>query len=218
MGDSGIIPEDYRAMIDLVTRQGPHARPGSLVTLTPAVREAIDMWHRLLLTLNARSACTVISRPRVPGEATSDASFSGWGWEGMGQYGYGQWPAEWRDRIGQLLRPPRRQPRPGSSAPGLAMGTILGTGSGLGQDWVRTGHTRARTGHTCRFSVPARARPDVPGTVRAACSAAHWPARALHHSADQHARLAEEPHGISARPCSSRSSSRGLREAQGSLR
>ena len=129
----------YRAMIDLVTRQGPHARPGSLVTLTPAVREAIDMWHRLLLTLNARSACTVISRPRVPGEATSDASFSGWGWEGMGQYGYGQWPAEWRDRIGQLLRPPRRQPRPGSSAPGLAMGTILGTGSGLGQDWVRTG-------------------------------------------------------------------------------
>ena len=60
--------------------------------------------------------------------------------------------------------PPRRQPRPGSSG----LGTILGTGSGLGQDWVRTGHTRARTGHTCRFSVPARARPDVPGTVRAA--------------------------------------------------
>ena len=33
--------------------------------------------------------------------------------------------------------PPRRQPRPGSSG----LGTILGTGSGLGQDWVRTGHT-----------------------------------------------------------------------------
>ena len=54
-------------------------------------------WSKLLHILNTSSARTVISRQRVPGEVTTDASFAGFGWAGMGLYEYGAWPADWQE-------------------------------------------------------------------------------------------------------------------------
>jgi hypothetical protein len=66
------------------------------------------MWHRLLTLLNGRPISTVVARTVVPSEATTDASFAGWGWEGMGAFDYGAWPADWTSRIGR--------PEPGCDA------------------------------------------------------------------------------------------------------
>ena len=91
----------YRALIDAVTALGPRPRPGRQFKVTPAIREGIDMWQRLLSLLNFRSAWTPVLRPTVPYEAATDASFTGWGWVGMGLFDHAAWPADWTDRVGR---------------------------------------------------------------------------------------------------------------------
>ena len=91
----------YRALIDAVTALGPRPRPGQRFRVTPAIRDGIDMWHRLFSLLNFRSAVTSVLRPTVPGEASTDASFTGWAWVGMGLFDHSAWPIDWTDRIGR---------------------------------------------------------------------------------------------------------------------
>lgn len=93
----------YRALIDAITSLGPDPPKGRRLTINQAMQDGIDMWCTLLGLLNTRPISAPISRHRVPGEVTSDASFDGWGWEGMGDFAFGQWPTDWTDRIG---RPP----------------------------------------------------------------------------------------------------------------
>jgi hypothetical protein len=99
----------YRELIDAMVAAGPKASPSSLLEISPAVRAAIQTWSKLLHILNTSSARTVISRQRVPGEVTTDASFAGFGWAGMGLYEYGQWPADWQERIGQHAKREHRR-------------------------------------------------------------------------------------------------------------
>ena len=68
------------------------------------MRADIDAWRRLLHALNARSAFTAARRFCPDFEIRTDASLSGWGWASFGEYGYGAWPAVWRDRIGMESR------------------------------------------------------------------------------------------------------------------
>lgn len=91
----------YRELIDAIVAAGPNAPPSKPLKVSAAVRAAIEMWAKLLGLLNAHSARTVISRQRVPGEVTTDASFAGFGWAGMGAYEYAAWPEDWQQRIGQ---------------------------------------------------------------------------------------------------------------------
>ena len=93
----------YRALIDAVTALGPRVRMTAAVRVGAALLDSIAMWHQLLSLLNARSARAPILRPTVPGEATTDASLSGWAWEGMGVFEHDSWPSDWAGRLGRAL-------------------------------------------------------------------------------------------------------------------
>ena len=66
-----------------------------------AMRDGVSMWITMLGLLNKRPISTPISRIHVPGQVTTDASFAGWGWEGMGSHALGPWPEDWAHRIGR---------------------------------------------------------------------------------------------------------------------
>ena len=91
----------YRALIDAVTALGPKMRMSAPVRVSAAMLDSISMWNKLLSLLNAKSARAPILRPTVPGEATTDASISGWAWEGMGVFEHDAWPSDWVDRLGR---------------------------------------------------------------------------------------------------------------------
>ena len=94
----------YRALIDAVTALGPRKKRQQKVEVSAAMREGIDMWLRLLTLLNARSASCPALRPTVPQEATTDASLTGWAWEGMGAFDHGPWPSDWAGSLGRATR------------------------------------------------------------------------------------------------------------------
>ena len=91
----------YRALIDAVTALGPNPSPKARVKFDDAIRDGVSMWITMLGLLNQRPVSTPISRILVPGQVTTDASFAGWGWEGMGSHALGQWPEDWIHRIGR---------------------------------------------------------------------------------------------------------------------
>jgi hypothetical protein len=91
----------YRALIDVITAMGPRPRASSPVRIGAAVRDSLATWDLLLSLLNARSAQAPVLRPTVPGEATTDASLTGWAWEGMGLFEHDAWPSDWQGRLGR---------------------------------------------------------------------------------------------------------------------
>lgn len=93
----------YHALQDAVVALGPRRSMSSLVQVSAAMRDSISMWAKLLSLLNARSARAPILRATVPGEVTTDASLSGWGWAGMGICAAGAWPTDWEGRLGRAI-------------------------------------------------------------------------------------------------------------------
>ena len=93
----------YHALIDALADLGPSPHPKRRVNLALPLKENIRMWRKLLSLLNARSARTRTLRPTVPTAAATDASLTGWGWSGMGQFEYDAWPADWKDKLGRAL-------------------------------------------------------------------------------------------------------------------
>jgi len=93
----------YRAIIDAVSELGPNPAPFRRIRVTNAMRAGLEMWQRMLSLINARSACAPVRRISVPGECSTDASFGGWGWQGMGVFDFAAWPADWRERIGRQV-------------------------------------------------------------------------------------------------------------------
>ena len=93
----------YRALLDAIAALGPRPAHYLRIRVTPAMRAGLDMWRNMMGLLNARSATAPVLRPTVPGEATSDASFAGWGWTGLGAFDFAAWPDDWTDRIGRGL-------------------------------------------------------------------------------------------------------------------
>ena len=93
----------YHALQDAVVALGRDRTMASKVTVSLAMRYSLSLWSKLLSLLNARSAAAPISRVRVPGEVTTDASLSGWGWAGMGICAAGRWPADWAGRLGRAV-------------------------------------------------------------------------------------------------------------------
>jgi hypothetical protein len=93
----------YHALMDELAALGPLPCSRRRVRVSASMRANVAMWRRLLNLLNARSAVTRVLRPEVPTEAATDASLSGWGWCGMGQFAYDRWPADWLDRLGRAL-------------------------------------------------------------------------------------------------------------------
>lgn len=91
----------YRALIDTVTALGPRPRQSRRVLVSAAMRDGIQTWDHLLSVLNARSARAPVLRPTVPGEASTDASLTGFAWEGMGTFEHAAWPADWHGRLGR---------------------------------------------------------------------------------------------------------------------
>lgn len=92
----------YRALIDSVTALGPDAPHTARIPVTTPMQDSLSMWYALLVTINDRSAVAPATRPLVPGEIQTDASFTGWGWVGMGQRSQGPWPTDWQSRIGRV--------------------------------------------------------------------------------------------------------------------
>ena len=154
----------YRPLINLTVQQKRSYQPRRLIPLSSAAREAILMWDKLLRTLNVRSACTVISRRRVPGEATSDASFSGWGWAGMGSFAYDGWPREWLARIGIWIEHDAIPgSEPGSSAAAPPAPIVHKQKSGRGcvlSPWDPESRNSLTLDHTC--TVPGGDQADPP--------------------------------------------------------
>ena len=93
----------YHALIDAVTKLGPHPRPSAPVKIKPAIVSNLEMWQQLLQALNFRSARALIDTPRVPGECATDASLTGYGWCGMGVFIFDKWPEDWDGRLGREL-------------------------------------------------------------------------------------------------------------------
>ena len=93
----------YHALIDALADLGPCPHPKQQVQLAAPLKENIRMWRKLLNLLNARSARSMPLRPTVPTDAATDASLTGWGWSGMGQFEFDAWPPDWKDKLGRAL-------------------------------------------------------------------------------------------------------------------
>lgn len=96
-----------RFLLNMLRAVGPSPAKGLRLTFSPGARSDLDMWQRILksLNLNARPVSAVLHHSTIEVELYTDASFRAGGWWFGGRFRAWLWPEGWRSgRIGDFSR------------------------------------------------------------------------------------------------------------------